>query len=69
MSATTCRCKKSHVKQVRTSSISIFGEQSLWLAARPGMTYLSGHGWHYEDFEDALNHATGGTHNEQPQPA
>lgn len=60
MSTTTCRCKKAHVKQVRTSSISIFGEGLFWVAARPGGVYLAGHGYHFDNFNDALKYATGG---------
>lgn len=61
MSVTTCRCKRAHVKQAKTSPISIFGEGEFWIAARPGGVYLAGHGYRFDNFNDALKYATGDT--------
>lgn len=69
MSATTCRCKKAHVKKVRTSSISIFGAGVAWLAARPEGVYLAGHGYHFDNFPDALKYAIGDTDDPRTRPA
>ncbi len=59
-STTTCNCSSAHVKKVRTSALSVFGEGTAWLAARPGGIYLAGHGFHFATFDDALIYAVGG---------
>jgi hypothetical protein len=56
---TYCNCDAPHVRLVETSSISIFGEGAAWLAARPGGSYLAGHGWHFATEEDAMEYAFG----------
>lgn len=57
MSVTKCTCDAPHVEQVRTSSISIFGEQTLWRASKPGGLYLAGHGWHFATQDEAEAYA------------
>lgn len=59
MSVTECKCQRPHVRKVKTSALSIFGEGVAWLAARPGHMYLAGHGFHFETEEDAMAYANG----------
>lgn len=58
MSTTSCTCVRPHVRKVRTSALSVFGEGESWLAARPGGIYLAGHGWHFSTWDDAIAYAT-----------
>lgn len=58
-STTKCECPAPHVSRVELSPIHILGKGIVWLAARPGGVYLTGHGWHFDSEQAAKEYAFG----------
>jgi hypothetical protein len=56
---TTCTCDAPHVERVELSPLHVLGPGTVWRAARPGGTYLTGHGWHFDDQTAANAYAYG----------
>ena len=59
---TVCQCTKPHVRRVTLGPLSIIRPGgTYWEAARPGGTYLVGHGLHFYTWAAAIHYALGTT--------
>lgn len=57
--ATVCECAAPHVERVELSPLHILGPGTAWRAAKPGCTYLVGHGIHFYTEAAARDYAFG----------